>query len=337
MPSHAAGRRTAILVLGMHRSGTSALAHLLARLGATPPADPNPPAPDNPEGYWEPAGIVHLNDTMLSSIQGAWLDTGPLDVDRLGDDGRQAFIHAIGRALAVSFGDARQFVLKDPRICRMVPLYRAALEEMGADIRAVFALRAPAEVAASLHRRSQMSADYAGFLWARHLIEAERETRDLRRVFVAYDHFMGVRRDLALRLADFLGLPGGEKVVSPARDDLRHHHSSSFEMFSPCLGVLLKRLHDTLAGLDSHDGSRAHARLDGLAREIEDAALAARDLLEVERRFQCLTSPYEVVRPRQPLADREAVAEALERLHGLRSQPGTGWARLWRAVSRSFG
>ena len=63
-PTAVRSKRTAVVVLGMHRSFTSVLTKLIGDLGATLPADPNPAAPDNPEGYWEPASIVQLNDRL---------------------------------------------------------------------------------------------------------------------------------------------------------------------------------------------------------------------------------------------------------------------------------
>ena len=59
--------RTAILVTGMHRNGTSALARTLSLLGAALPDDLVPPNEGNPHGHWEPRGMVDLNDRMLAS------------------------------------------------------------------------------------------------------------------------------------------------------------------------------------------------------------------------------------------------------------------------------
>ncbi len=58
--------RTAILVTGMHRSGTSALARTLSLMGAALPDELVPPNPGNPDGHWEPQGMVDLNDRMLA-------------------------------------------------------------------------------------------------------------------------------------------------------------------------------------------------------------------------------------------------------------------------------
>ena len=54
--------RTALVVVGMHRTGTSALTRVLSLLGATLPHDLYPPGPDNPEGFWEPAKLVEVHE-----------------------------------------------------------------------------------------------------------------------------------------------------------------------------------------------------------------------------------------------------------------------------------
>ena len=53
---------TAIMVLGMHRSGTSALTRILNLLGADLPEDLIKANAYNKSGYWEPSAVVALND-----------------------------------------------------------------------------------------------------------------------------------------------------------------------------------------------------------------------------------------------------------------------------------
>jgi len=58
--------RTAIFVLGMHRSGTSALTRVFSFLGASLPRNLYPPGLGNETGHWEPEAAVQLNDRILS-------------------------------------------------------------------------------------------------------------------------------------------------------------------------------------------------------------------------------------------------------------------------------
>src|SRR5687768_7609969 len=66
--------RRALLVMGMHRSGTSALARVLALRGADLPSHLLPANEGNRSGYWEPRRVVELNDRILASFNVAWDD-----------------------------------------------------------------------------------------------------------------------------------------------------------------------------------------------------------------------------------------------------------------------
>ncbi len=301
--------RHALMVLGMHRSGTSVLTRVIGALGATLPADPLRPSADNPEGYHEPAGLVTAHDALLRAADSAWFDTRPLDASALPADA----VPRMAAALRRSFGDAPFFVVKDPRTCRFVPLLRAALADTGARASAVIALRHPAEVAASLGRRDRMSAAYAGLLWARHMIEAERETRDMPRVIVAYGALLADWRDSVARIAA-LGdavLPEEAAMGAILRPDLRHHTGPAAAATPPDLAAL----HAALLSLSARDDGAGRAAVDEAAARVEDAARHAAPLLEAEFLLQRLTSPNANMVSTDPASDRRRFAAAMQRLH----------------------
>ena len=305
----------AILVLGMHRGGTSAITRLLSLLGAVPPREPNPPAEDNPDGYWEPAAVVQVNDALLRASGSSWLAPWPLDLGRQEAAGRAALVTQAGLAVAHNFGDARCYALKDPRICRMVPLYRDLLRAAGAEPRVVLVLRDPQDVALSLEARNQLSPGYAGLLWAQHMLEAERDTRDLPRLMVSYDAAMRDWQAAARRLhrlIEDVAPPADWALVSTAlRPELRHHAGTRSAGFDPDIAALLSDLFEALMALAALDDAAAHRRLDALGIEIGRLAAAIRPALAAEFRFQRLTSPYEGATPASAFAERRAFAAAL--------------------------
>ena len=63
-----------ICIAGMHRSGTSMVARLLNLCGLYlgPESELSPPAPDNPEGYWENKHFVGINDRILAHLDAGW-------------------------------------------------------------------------------------------------------------------------------------------------------------------------------------------------------------------------------------------------------------------------
>ena len=78
-----ADERRCLLVLGMHRSGTSALTRVLSLLGADLPATLMPPASDNETGFWEPGPLVDYHDRLLSEFGSDWDDWRALDLGRI--------------------------------------------------------------------------------------------------------------------------------------------------------------------------------------------------------------------------------------------------------------
>lgn len=109
-----ASRKTCILVLGMHRSGTSALTRVLSLLGASLPREMYGPTEDNEAGHWEPKRLVDWNDRLLTELGSSWIDWQDLDFTRLAADARRQLRSDIGDILSSQYGDSQLFVVKDP-------------------------------------------------------------------------------------------------------------------------------------------------------------------------------------------------------------------------------
>jgi hypothetical protein len=78
--------RVAIIVLGMHRSGTSAVAGAAVRLGLAPPRTPLAPTLDNPTGFHESIPVVDLNHLILNAVGRDWYHCLSFEPDMLDDD-----------------------------------------------------------------------------------------------------------------------------------------------------------------------------------------------------------------------------------------------------------
>lgn len=182
--------RRCILVLGMHRSGTSALAGVLDLLGARPPRETMPPAADNPRGYWEAPRIARLNNRLLASAGTRWNDEAGIPAEWFLDSARDADRAEATQLVAEEFPGDDTFVLKDPRICRLLPFWRTVLAEGGIEPHAIVVFRDPAEVARSLAARADVpefrpaaiaAPERAALLWLRYTVDAERHSRGLPR------------------------------------------------------------------------------------------------------------------------------------------------------------
>jgi hypothetical protein len=179
--------KTALVVLGMHRSGTSSVAGTLTLLGAAPPRTLMAPAADNPRGFWESDVVMTLDDALLAEGGATWSDWRALaNVAPAIKDPDPRIL----AALRDEFGEADIVVLKDPRMCRLFRAWRTALAHAGYRVLVITPLRTPAEVAASLQARNPLSRDQALRLWMRHVLEAEAASRGLPRHFMEWSSFM---------------------------------------------------------------------------------------------------------------------------------------------------
>lgn len=181
-------KKTALIVLGMHRSGTSSVAGALVLAGATAPKHLMPAADDNPKGFWESSAVADFNDRLLAHEGSNWHDWRAVRGHSIMAD---ADLHAEAAALiGEEFADAPAIVVKDPRICRLFPFWRHVLAGAEYDLLVVSPFRAPSEVAASLVSRNAMGRSQALRLWMRHVLDAERASRGLPRRFVMWPDFL---------------------------------------------------------------------------------------------------------------------------------------------------
>lgn len=260
----AAPERVAILVAGMHRSGTSLLAHLLNGLGAHLPERRLGPARGNPLGHWEPLRLVKLNDRILADHGRTALDPRPMPEGWRAARATEAHVARIARRIEAEYGSARLLVIKDPRLCRLLPVYVAALERLDIEPRVILCLRHPIEVVKSLAARDGMPPAVAAMLWVRHVIEAEALSRPLRRAWTSFDALLDNCEGAAGALGRDLGFPWlgcfgrSEALAGIARSDQRHWLADDAE-FDGAANPFLQRIWQAarcgLAGME--DETRA--------------------------------------------------------------------------------
>jgi hypothetical protein len=191
----------------MHRSGTSALSGALESLGLTVGKNVMPPHPNNPKGYYENLPLTQLHDRFLTAVKSSWRDPKPVNQKWFKYlRARGWFRRELLQLLIEEFGSQRALI-KDPRMCRLLPLWLPLLKRHFPQARFILTLRHPVEVAHSLHHRDQLTMDQGIKLWTVHVLEAEKSTRDLFRLFTTYDELMKAPVKTILELAKNVGLP----------------------------------------------------------------------------------------------------------------------------------
>jgi hypothetical protein len=237
VPVQARPHRTALLVLGMHRSGTSALARVLGFLGAALPQNLMPPDRGNVAGHWEPLACVNLHDEILSSQGGSWDRVSLLSPAWFYSQEALERIEQIKSLILCEYADAPLFVVKDPRLSLIYPLWARALEELQISCKPIVAVRHPLETAQSLCFRENLddfatgwSIDRAGLLALSYSISAERHTRLQPRVFCHYGDLLADWRGAMRRVGSRLSIiwPNWTQETESQIDEflkcsLRHH------------------------------------------------------------------------------------------------------------------
>jgi hypothetical protein len=187
--SQAAARTSprAIMVLGMHRSGTSALTRIFNLLGADLPRSLMPAHESNPTGHWESNDLVVIHERLLESAGSNWRDWRKFNPEWLTSPPARQFAQEVLATLRKDFATSPLFAIKDPRICRFWPFWHNVLQEFGATPLVAMPVRNPLEVAASLKRRDGFLATNSLLLWLRHVLDAENDTRGLSRAIVSYE------------------------------------------------------------------------------------------------------------------------------------------------------
>src|SRR5437763_8180680 len=154
----------------MHRTGTSAITRVLALLGIDLPRHLVPGVPnDNDLGFWESVLVGEAHDRFLASIGSAWDDVSPIPKSVFASAKADRFVGELDEILRAEYGDSSLFVVKDPRMCRCLPLWIAALDRFGARPSFVITTRNPLEVAGSLKARDGFSGTKSCLLSLRHL------------------------------------------------------------------------------------------------------------------------------------------------------------------------
>jgi hypothetical protein len=198
---------TIVLVFGMGRSGSSALARVLSLCGCGLPAELVGATEANPLGHWEPHDALNLNEAFLSVHGASWHDpTLRLQGEVAPDTQRRtAYMEGIKQFLR-ALPSAPLHVIKEPRITALSEYWFEAVRELGLPMRVVVPVRHPQEVAGSLAVRDHASPELAGALWLKYNLLAERQSRGIPRVFVDYLRLLTDWRREVSRIAEALAI-----------------------------------------------------------------------------------------------------------------------------------
>jgi hypothetical protein len=206
LPETTAQSSRGIIILGMHRSGTSAITRGVQALGAYLGDNLLEARFDNPTGYWEDKAIVDLHDRLLDLQGMTWEDWQLIDDAWWVSAAVSLFVTEARHYLVSQFLSWPLWAFKDPRTLRMLPLWSRVLGGLDVDIRHLLVIRNPLSVVESLYRRQSMDRARAHCLWLAYVVPHLARVLDSRLTVVDYDLFMSDPRHQLRRIAEGLQL-----------------------------------------------------------------------------------------------------------------------------------
>nr|CAA6828253.1 MAG: O-linked GlcNAc transferase [uncultured Thiotrichaceae bacterium] len=255
--------KQAILIAGMHRSGTSALTRVLSIMGAELPGNLAPALPNNNEtGFWESVDLMILHDELLKSAGSSWDDWTTFNPNwHLSATGRK-FRKKITSVLQNDFSGSELFVIKDPRICRFLPFWLSMLNDIDTRPYIVLPIRNPLEVARSLKARDGLPIATGGLVWLRHVLDSLVFSHNEVRAIVDYRSLVEDWRKVADSISAQLGVvfprmsPAAEFDVEMYLDPRQKHNYATLDDVKRCrdFSPLLVSVYESLLLLIADPG-----------------------------------------------------------------------------------
>ncbi|CAB3765076.1 hypothetical protein [Paraburkholderia humisilvae] len=224
-----------VVVLGMHRSGTSAITRAMVALGAELGDRLLPPlAGVNDKGFFEDYDVFQINHELLEAGGAQWHTVGDIGLARIPQPQLDAFRKRAADTLRAKCA-GRTFALKDPRLARLMPFWQPVFEQIGLQVAYVIAVRNPISVVSSLKKRDNMSEEQGYALWLAHVVPSLLETKGKVRAFVDYDRMLDDPAGELSRLASRLDMPvnaarADEFARSFLSEDLRHSRFTAADL-----------------------------------------------------------------------------------------------------------
>jgi hypothetical protein len=232
--------RQCLLVLGMHRSGTSAFTGILSCLGVTLGNNLMDPAEDNEKGFFENNFLIQINENILKSIDSSWDSLHLLPENWWKNDSLSIYKDEIKAYLSQEFNNTVIFGIKDPRMCRLLPLWLEIFTDLNIQPKIIITIRNPLEVAGSLKKRDGFSIEKATILWMNHMLEAEVYSRNLSRVFCTIDELLSGPAETVAKIETSLNMKFPceysevkYQIETFLDQNLKHHHQTHSSVSLP--------------------------------------------------------------------------------------------------------
>lgn len=270
--------KQALVIIGMHRSGTSATTGALQCLGVQLGKRLYAGHVGiNDKGYFEHSDIADTNDEVLWKMGSSWDDV-LLKPERWWENrGLEPYKEKMKSFIRRDFSGSELWAVKDPRVCRLLPWWLTIFEDENITPYFLFVIRKAEEVYRSLEKRDGFSKDKALLLWFLHYIEAEKYSRNYPRAFLSFDEFLHDPTGELQRVESTLGIkfpvsiPEATACLSQFLSaKLRHHESKpgADDNSNELYGMVAKFEAELLKAASVGGSALNSNKMDWLAEEI---------------------------------------------------------------------
>ncbi len=185
-----------VLIVGMHRSGTSAIGRLLSAMGCDFGSNLMEGIKTiNNDGFWEDREVVALNEHIFSLFQSNWYDFERLPGKWWEDEKIKELLGVAENWYRESFSGDSVIAIKDPRFCRLLPFWKRVFHNVDAHV--LFVVRDPLEVAVSLQKRDGFVLEVGYLLWLIYTIDGLYYSRNMDMTLTNYADLMSDPRGAA--------------------------------------------------------------------------------------------------------------------------------------------
>lgn len=208
-------KKEIIIVLGVQRSGTSAITKALSVLDTDLGSDLiDKHDIVNSTGFWEDSDIYELNKDILSYLGIEWSSLREVILDDFSDEKLESFATQAFEILSRKVKNDTVFVLKEPRITKLLSFWCYVFDKYNFSCRYVVALRKPNDVISSFSRLNgvmvselESNADYVSLLWVSYLLMTLNIIANKRYIIVDYDELLENPKDVIFTISDVLNIP----------------------------------------------------------------------------------------------------------------------------------
>ena len=274
-----------IVVLGMHRSGSSAITKGLEVMGVNLGTHLMSADANNEKGYFEDIELNQLNNEILKASGHEWNSLSLIQESDLLDDKLSRLKDRAIEVLKEKLADTDLLGIKDPRFCRLLPFWKDVFSDLKLDVSYVIILRDPESIAASLFARDAYPRVKALYLWLEHMVTVFRETRTAKRSVVDFENLLARPKVVIETLAKDLKLSGQlNKVALKSYENefidvsLKHHQRES-DLESGFTARLINRLDVLLNKVSEQKISIDSAEFMDKINEIEEDLKDKADIL----------------------------------------------------------